>query len=71
LPLPPSGGYLHFSLFCKVGYKTTNLRQSFPRESIYDKSEKMIGYDVTYRIGDSAGQIPKGKSPRHAAPTRW
>ncbi|HDL7653943.1 TPA: hypothetical protein PXR55_002951 [Yersinia enterocolitica] len=29
----------------------------------YDKSEKMIGYDVTYRIGNQQGKIRMDKDP--------
>ncbi|TNV21997.1 glycine zipper 2TM domain-containing protein [Buttiauxella sp. B2] len=31
--------------------------------TIYDKSEKMLGYDVTYRIGDQQGKIRMDKDP--------
>lgn len=32
-------------------------------KTIYDKSEKMLGYDVTYRIGDQQGKIRMDKDP--------
>ncbi|HKM97538.1 MAG TPA: glycine zipper 2TM domain-containing protein [Buttiauxella sp.] len=31
--------------------------------TVYEKSEKMIGYDVTYRIGDQQGKIRMDKDP--------
>ncbi len=33
-------------------YTTTQQRC----KTVYDKSEKMLGYDVTYKIGDQQGQ---------------
>ncbi|MGB7800077.1 glycine zipper 2TM domain-containing protein [Buttiauxella sp.] len=32
-------------------------------KTVYDKSEKMLGYDVTYRIGDQQGKIRMDKDP--------
>ena len=31
--------------------------------ALYDKSEKMLGYDVTYKIGDQQGKIRMDKDP--------
>lgn len=32
-------------------------------KTVYDKSEKMLGYDVTYRIGEQQGKIRMDKDP--------
>lgn len=40
-------------------YTTTQQRC----QTVYDKSEKMIGYDVTYKIGDQQGKIRMDKDP--------
>lgn len=40
-------------------YTTTQQRC----KTVYDKSEKMLGYDVTYRIGDRQGKIRMDKDP--------
>ena len=32
-------------------------------KTVYDKSEKMLGYDVTYKIGDQQGKIRMDKDP--------
>ncbi|WP_312466488.1 glycine zipper 2TM domain-containing protein [Pseudescherichia sp.] len=32
-------------------------------KTVYDKSEKMLGYDVTYKIGDQHGKIRMGNDP--------
>ncbi|GDX06730.1 glycine zipper 2TM domain-containing protein [Buttiauxella sp. A111] len=37
-------------------------------KTVYDKSEKMLGYDVTYRIGDQQGKIRMDKSPGEQIP---
>ncbi len=38
-------------------YTTTQQRC----KTVYDKSEKMLGYDVTYKIGDQQGKIRMDK----------
>ena len=40
-------------------YTTTEQRC----KTVYDKSEKMLGYDVTYKIGDQQGKIRMDKDP--------
>lgn len=40
-------------------YSTTQQRC----KTVYDKSEKMLGYDVTYKIGDQQGKIRMDKDP--------
>ena len=40
-------------------YTTTQQRC----KTVYDKSEKMLGYDVTYKIGDQQGKIRMDKDP--------
>jgi len=37
-------------------------------KTVYDKSEKMLGYDVTYRIGDQQGKIRMDKDPGNQIP---
>ena len=32
-------------------------------KTVYDKSEKMLGYDVTYKIGDQQGKIRMDRDP--------
>ena len=45
-------------------YTTTQQRC----QTVYDKSEKMIGYDVTYKIGDQQGKIRMDKQPGETIP---
>ncbi|EOE0250859.1 glycine zipper 2TM domain-containing protein [Klebsiella oxytoca] len=40
-------------------YTTTQQRC----KKVYDKSEKMLGYDVTYKIGDQQGKIRMDRDP--------
>ena len=40
-------------------YTTTQQRC----KTVYDKSEKMLGYDVTYKIGDQQGKIRMDRAP--------
>ena len=40
-------------------YTTTQQRC----KTVYDKSEKMLGYDVTYKIGDQQGKIRMDHQP--------
>lgn len=37
-------------------------------KTVYDKSEKMLGYDVTYKIGDQQGKIRMDKDPGSQIP---
>ncbi|TDN51159.1 uncharacterized protein YcfJ [Buttiauxella sp. JUb87] len=37
-------------------------------KTVYEKSEKMLGYDVTYRIGDQQGKIRMDKDPGNQIP---
>jgi uncharacterized protein YcfJ len=39
---------------------TTNQQRC---STVYDKSEKMLGYDVTYKIGDQQGKIRMNSDP--------
>jgi uncharacterized protein YcfJ len=32
-------------------------------KTVYDKQEKMLGYDVTYKIGDQQGKIRMENDP--------
>ncbi len=41
----------------------TRLRTQQRCKTVYDKSEKMLGYDVTYKIGDQQGKIRMDRDP--------
>ena len=45
-------------------YTTTQQRC----QTVYDKSEKMLGYDVTYKIGEQQGKIRMDKDPGSQIP---
>lgn len=45
-------------------YTTTEQRC----KTVYDKSEKTLGYDVTYKIGDQQGKIRMDKNPGNQIP---
>ncbi|HFZ8995926.1 TPA: glycine zipper 2TM domain-containing protein [Citrobacter freundii] len=45
-------------------YTTTQQRC----QTVYDKSEKMLGYDVTYKIGDQQGKIRMDNDPGKQIP---
>ncbi|EJQ2006050.1 glycine zipper 2TM domain-containing protein [Cronobacter sakazakii] len=45
-------------------YTTTQQRC----KTVYDKSEKMLGYDVTYRIGEEQGKIRMDNDPGSRIP---
>lgn len=45
-------------------YTTTQQRC----KTVYDKSEKMLGYDVTYKIGEQQGKIRMDKDPGSQIP---
>ena len=45
-------------------YTTTEQRC----KTVYDKSEKTLGYDVTYKIGDQQGKIRMDKQPGSQIP---
>lgn len=54
-----AGNQAQGALQDKDTYTTTRQRC----KTVYDKSEKMLGYDVTYRIGDRQGKIRMDKDP--------
>ncbi|MGW8233180.1 glycine zipper 2TM domain-containing protein, partial [Klebsiella pneumoniae] len=45
-------------------YTTTQQRC----KTVYDKSDKMLGYDVTYKIGDQQGKIRMDHDPGSQIP---
>lgn len=45
-------------------YETTETRC----ETVYDSSEKLIGYDVKYRLGDETGTVRMDKKPGDRIP---
>ena len=47
----------------KCRQETLTPRLSKRCKTVYDKSEKMLGYDVTYKIGDQQGKIRMDKDP--------
>ncbi|XNM72932.1 glycine zipper 2TM domain-containing protein [Escherichia coli] len=58
------GGYAGWfksrALSRKADTYTTTQRRC---KTVYDKSEKMLGYDVTYKIGDQQGKIRMDRDP--------
>jgi uncharacterized protein YcfJ len=54
-----AGNQIQGSLQESDTYTTTQQRC----KTVYDKSEKMLGYDVTYKIGDQQGKIRMGSDP--------
>jgi len=54
-----AGNQIQGSLQESDTYTTTQQRC----KTVYDKSEKMLGYDVTYKIGDQQGKIRMDRDP--------
>ncbi len=54
-----AGNQIQGSMQDNDTYTTTQQRC----KTVYDKSEKMLGYDVTYKIGDQQGKIRMDKDP--------
>lgn len=54
-----AGNQLQGSMQERDTYTTTQQRC----KTVYDKSEKMLGYDVTYKIGDQQGKIRMDRDP--------
>lgn len=54
-----AGNQIQGSLQESDTYTTTQQRC----KTVYDKSEKMLGYDVTYKIGDQKGKIRMDRDP--------
>ena len=54
-----AGNQIQGSLQESDTYTTTQQRC----KTVYDKSEKMLGYDVTYKIGDQQGKIRMERDP--------
>lgn len=54
-----AGNQIQGSMQDNDTYTTTQQRC----RTVYDKSEKMLGYDVTYKIGDQQGKIRMDKDP--------
>ncbi len=54
-----AGNQIQGSMQDSDTYTTTQQRC----KTLYDKSEKLLGYDVTYKIGDREGKIRMDKDP--------
>ena len=54
-----AGNQIQGSMQDNDTYTTTQQRC----KTVYDKSEKMLGYDVTYKIGDQQGKIRMDHQP--------
>lgn len=54
-----AGNQIQGSMQNSDTYTTTQQRC----KTVYDKSEKMLGYDVTYKIGDQQGKIRMDRDP--------
>lgn len=54
-----AGNQIQGSMQNNDTYTTTQQRC----KTVYDKSEKMLGYDVTYKIGDQQGKIRMDRDP--------
>lgn len=54
-----AGNQVQSEMQARDTYTTTEQRC----KTVYDKSEKMLGYDVTYKIGDQQGKIRMDKDP--------
>ena len=54
-----AGNQVQGEMQARDTYTTTEQRC----KTVYDKSEKMLGYDVTYKIGDQQGKIRMDKDP--------
>ncbi|EQW68682.1 hypothetical protein G908_01094 [Escherichia coli UMEA 3108-1] len=57
-----AGNQIQGSLQESDTYTTTQQRC----KTVYDKSEKMLGYDVTYKIGDQQGKIRMKRRTKNA-----
>ena len=54
-----AGNQVQGEMLARDTYTTTEQRC----KTVYDKSEKMLGSDVTYKIGDQQGKIRMDKDP--------
>lgn len=54
-----AGNQVQGEMQARDTYTTTEQRC----KTVYDKSEKMLGYDVTYKIGDQQGKIRMDRDP--------
>ena len=54
-----AGNQVQGSMHNNDTYTTTQQRCS----TVYDKSQKLLGYDVTYKIGDQQGRVRMDKDP--------
>ncbi len=59
-----AGNQIQGSMQERDTYTTTQQRC----KTVYEKSEKMLGYDVTYKIGEQQGKIRMDKDPGSQIP---
>lgn len=57
------GGYAGNRLQSGMQNNDTYTTQSQRCSTVYEKSEKMLGYDVTYKIGDEQGKVRMDHDP--------
>lgn len=57
------GGYAGNRVQSGMQNNDTYTTQSERCSTVYDKSEKMLGYDVTYKIGDQQGKVRMDHDP--------
>ncbi|EKK5267578.1 glycine zipper 2TM domain-containing protein [Cronobacter dublinensis] len=62
------GGYAGNQIQGHLQEGDTYTTQQQRCKTVYDKSEKMLGYDVTYRIGEEQGKIRMDNDPGSRIP---
>ncbi|WP_075181013.1 glycine zipper 2TM domain-containing protein [Pantoea sp. 1.19] len=58
-----AGGYAGNQVQGSLQDNDTYTRTHQRCKTVYDKQEKMLGYDVTYKIGDQQGKVRMEKDP--------
>lgn len=58
-----AGGYAGNQVQAGMQERDTYTTSEQRCKTVYDKQEKMLGYDVTYKIGDQQGKIRMEKDP--------
>lgn len=60
-----AGGYAGNRVQSGMQENDTYTTQQQRCQTVYDKSQKVLGYDVTYKIGDQQGKIRMDRDPVH------
>ncbi|WJY16714.1 glycine zipper 2TM domain-containing protein [Pectobacteriaceae bacterium CE90] len=58
-----AGGYAGNQVQGKMQNSDTYVTSQQRCNTVYDKSQKMLGYDVTYKIGDRQGKVRMDRDP--------